>query len=127
MARQRQRRTDPAIRAAELAADRERWPKRRDKRCAQMRAWLNKNYATRYEKQKAYRARMIELVRKWCRDCYHRNPAKTLERERRGRETITKSYAACVLNIPVSAIPDDFMPLYRAHLQLKRELRRFKK
>lgn len=92
-----------------------------------MKAWLKRNYAERYAKQKAWRAAIPERVRQWARDCYWRDPSRAIGREKRKREEITKSYVASTLNLPVSAIPDNFMPLYRAHLQLKRELRRFKK
>lgn len=125
MERQRQRRANPAIRAKELAAERERWkrdPKRVERKKIVARTWRKTPSGQRYQKArnaKRDKARLSELQREW----YERNREKIIAKEARKRRMVAPSYAAHTLKLPLAEVPQEVVALVRAHLQLKRELR----
>lgn len=80
------------------------------------------NAARKRHNPEKVRAENLTCVRRY--RALHRD--KLLESERKRHRIVTPAYVATLLEIPVSALTPELIEFVRAHLKLKRQLRKMK-
>lgn len=130
LAVQRARRARPEVRERERKRERERWPTSNKKKRAneyQRARRAAGYYKPSDERRKARRATDLEFrerLKASIRASYAKNPDYYRAHVAKHRERVSPCYAASVLKVPVSQLTPELIELVRAHLFLKRELRK---
>jgi len=135
MAKQREKYTDPAKREKRQKDEREKyWPKRKDRVSEYRKNWAREyrkaggTRAADRKKQAAIKAdpkrlaHYIATRKKW----YRKNAESVTKRHQSYCDNITRAYVAARLKLPAKGIPGEVVDLYKAHLTLKREIRKTK-